>query len=78
MDSYNFSPPLPIDFEETCSDCGRELENGPRTICDYCNKRYQQEAELESRMALEPDLSHSDEEHRPFWESTPEEIEEEK
>lgn len=61
MDSYNFEIPILLDDEETCSDCGRELENGPRTICEYCNKRYQREWELESRMALEPDIPPSDE-----------------
>jgi hypothetical protein len=46
MDSYNFNPPIPLYDEECCSDCGRELENGKNTICEYCNKRYQQEAIL--------------------------------
>ena len=61
MDSYRFEIPLPIDSKETCSDCGRELENGPRSICEYCNKRYQQEAMIEAQMALEPDIPPSDE-----------------
>ena len=64
MDSYRFEIPLPIDFEETCSDCGRDLENGPRTICEYCNKRYQREWEIEREMALEPDIPFTDEDTR--------------
>jgi hypothetical protein len=46
MDSYNFEIPIMLDDEDCCADCGRVLENGKNTICEYCNKRYQQEAIL--------------------------------
>ena len=64
MDSYNFSIPILLDDEDCCLDCGRELENGPRTICEYCNKRYQREWEIEREMALEPDIPFTDEDTR--------------
>jgi hypothetical protein len=46
--------PETLDPESECSDCGRFIEDGPKGICEYCNKRYQREAEIEKE--IENDL----------------------
>ena len=53
--------PSTLDPNSECSDCGKVIEDRKPGICEYCNKRYQREAEIESILALEPDIPPSDE-----------------
>lgn len=62
MNNPTINPdPSTLDPDSECADCGRMIEDKKPGICEYCNKRYQREAEIESIISSQPDIPTSDE-----------------